>query len=385
MSRRGENIYKRKDGRWEGRFIKKRNISGKAIYGFVYGKSYSEVKCKLEQEKALNALNTAEDKPVNSILFKEMAQQWFRYMCQGTKQSTAVKYKNILDKHILPVLGDVEIRRISASVIEDFAREKYSNGRLDGRGGLSAKTVNDMLSVIREIFYYTEKRYDCALCRIREVHVKLPEKNVQIIPREDQEQLEEYLLMNDSLRNMGILMSLYMGLRIGEICALKWKNILLDRGVVRVRYTMQRLQNLECCDDTKTKIVITEPKSACAVRDIPIPLFLKELLQDHNIYGSNAFLLTGSDRFFLEPRTFQYYFKKVLVENGIPDINYHMLRHTFATRCIEMGFDMKSLSEILGHSTVNITLNNYIHTSMKMKRDNMQRIAEPLFYSPSDK
>ena len=113
--------------------------------------------------------------------------------------------------------------------------------------------------------------------------------------------------------------------------------------------------------------------------------FVKELLQDHNIYGSNAFLLTGSDRFFLEPRTFQYYFKKVLVENGIPDVNYHMLRHTFATRCIEMGFDMKSLSEILGYSTVNITLNNYIHTSMKMKRDNMQRIAEPLFYSPSDK
>lgn len=384
MPRRGENIYKRKDGRWEARYIKERDVTGKAIYGFIYGKSYLEVKQKVD---SLRKKCDIEKKINNKLIFRDVAQQWLSYMSAGTKQSTSVKYRNVLERHILPVLGDAVMQDISASDIEKFSLQKLQNGRLDGKGGLSAKTVNDMLSVIREIFYYAEKRNSCALCRFREVHVKQPERNLQIITKKYQEKLEQYLLMNESLRNIGILMSLYMGLRIGEICALKWKDILFEQGIVQVRHTMQRLQNFCECeeDESKTKVIITAPKSASAVRDIPIPMFLMELLKDHAVYNKDAFFLTGSDRIFVEPRTFQYYFKKVLEENGIPDVNYHVLRHTFATRCIEMGFDMKSLSEILGHSTVNITLNNYIHASMELKRENMLKIAEPISYLQSER
>lgn len=235
MPRRGENIYKRKDGRWEARYIKKRDAGGKAIYGFVYGKSYSEVKQKVE---FLRKKCDIEKEAIRKLIFKEVARQWLSYMSAGTKQSTCVKYRNLLDRHILPVLGDAVMQDISASDIEKFSLQKLQNGRLDGKGGLSAKTVNDMLSVIREIFYYAEKRNACVLCRFREIHVKQPEKNLQIIAKKYQEKLEQYLLMNESLRNMGILMSLYMGLRIGEICALKWKDILLEQGIVQVRHTM---------------------------------------------------------------------------------------------------------------------------------------------------
>ena len=217
----------------------------------------------------------------------------------------------------------------------------------------------------------------------RRLQVKAPEKPLEIISYEEQNRLEEYLLEKNTKKSIGIMISLYMGLRIGEICALRWENINLEEEIVRVRYTMQRIQNFLPEAKSKTDVMITRPKSDSSVRDIPIPAFLMFFLKAHRAADKKAFFLTGESDVFIEPRTYQYFFKKVLKEAGVSEINYHMLRHTFATRCVERGFDTKSLSAILGHSTVNLTLNRYVHTSMEMKKKNMTKLARPLCHSPS--
>ena len=383
MSRRGENIYKRKDGRWEGRYIKGYEDSGKAIYGYIYAKNYGEVKLKIaekkveveEQKKLRRERKREEDK------FYTVAAQWYAFIYVNNKKSTMVKYQNLLQNHILPFLGNYHIDEIQTSQLEEFAMFKIRCGRIDGSGGLSAKTVKNMLTVIGEILQYAGRKSITVGCCIQDIRLKVSEKKLQILNHQEQDRLGRYLLENENPKNIGILISLYMGLRIGEICALKWKGIRLEEHMIRIHATMQRVQNFSDGEERKTNVIITPPKSEAAVRDIPIPNFLLPILKRHKPQSEEAFLLTGKSRSFYEPRSFQYYFKRVLENAGIPEMNFHVLRHTFATRCIEAGFDMKSLSEILGHSTVNITLNRYVHISMEMKQQNMGKMAVPEFFS----
>lgn len=171
-------------------------------------------------------------------------------------------------------------------------------------------------------------------------------------------------------------MCMYTGMRIGEVCALKWKDILLDEHCIFIESTMQRLKS-DNKEFAKTEVIITSPKSNSSTRTIPIPDNLYEILKKHRCSGE-AYLLTGNSLRFLEPRTLQNHFKSALKICGINDANFHALRHTFATRCVEIGFDVKSLSEILGHASVNITLNKYVHPSMELKQKNMNRISDLL-------
>ena len=137
---------------------------------------------------------------------------------------------------------------------------------------------------------------------------------------------------------------------------------------------MQRIQNTSIIAATKTKVVITEPKSQCSMRDIPLPRFIVEIAERF-ADSPNAFVLSGDKNKYVEPRTMQNHFKAYIKESRIEDANYHALRHTFATRCIEVGFDIKTLSEILGHANVNITLNRYVHSSFDLKCANMNKLS----------
>ena len=170
-----------------------------------------------------------------------------------------------------------------------------------------------------------------------------------------------------------MLICLYTGIRIGELCALQWDDISLEKKTLHIQKTMLRIQTDD--ENQKTKVVITPPKSSCSVRTIPVQDILVEYLARFE-EGPDAYLLTGSAEKYIEPRTMQNRFKSVLNKCGIHSANFHALRHTFATRCVEAGFDVKSLSEILGHSSVNITLNRYVHPTMEMKRSNMNRLSE---------
>ena len=176
--------------------------------------------------------------------------------------------------------------------------------------------------------------------------------------------------------NIGILVCLFTGLRVGEICALRWEDISISDKTIHVHHTLQRIQN-RSGEGAKTRIVITTPKSRCSIRLIPIPDALIRLLVLYRETSSGYFLTNNKNK-YVEPRIMQNHFKKVLKENAIAPANYHALRHTFATRCIEVGFDIKSLSEILGHASVNITMNRYVHPSMELKKENMQKLSSLL-------
>ena len=172
------------------------------------------------------------------------------------------------------------------------------------------------------------------------------------------------------------MICLYTGLRVGEICALKWGDVNFEEKTIYVHQTMQRLQCMES-GERKTQILISNPKSDSSVRWIPIPDSLFNLICQYK-FPENAYFLTGTSKQYIEPRNMQNKFKKAIKECNIENANFHALRHTFATRCIELGFDIKSLSEILGHSNVNITLNRYVHPSMELKQQNMNKLSELL-------
>lgn len=199
-------------------------------------------------------------------------------------------------------------------------------------------------------------------------------REIQVLSIKEQKLLRDYLVTDLDKTKFGILLCLYTGIRIGELCALRWEHLNLDQGVLSIQETMQRVKNVSNAGSSKTHITITTPKSKCSIRDIPLPSFLIELAKSVES-SPKAFILTGSKTKFIEPRTLQNRFKKITLECNIRGVNYHALRHTFATRCIEVGFEIKSLSEILGHANVNITLNRYVHSSFKLKQENMNKFC----------
>lgn len=372
MPRRGENIYKRRDGRWEGRYIKSKGLDKKTKYGYVYAESYAEVKDKLNERKANPVIQVQSD--VNSKTMEQVCILWLDVIKTQIKHSTYVKYYNTVYNHIIPLLGKHKINFVDTNLIRQFANEKLTNGKLSG-GGLSNKTVKDILSIIRLIMIYAKNIGIDVNCNIDCIKIKSSESNVDFLNESERERLTAYLINNIDYTNLGILICLYTGLRIGEICALKFEDISLNDNIIHIRKTMQRLQNLNPLDIKKTEIVITPPKSKSSVRDIPLPEFIADIIKEKQLYYSKAFLLTGETDSYIEPRTLENRFKNRIADCGIENINFHILRHTFATHCVELGFETKSLSEILGHSSVNITLNRYVHSTMELKRMNMAMLC----------
>lgn len=242
--------------------------------------------------------------------------------------------------------------------------------------GLSAKTVTDILSVIRSILKFAIKKGMYVSCDGSAIQIKQAAKPMRVLSKAEQDQLCKHLLAEPKPCNVGVLVCLFTGLRVGEICALRWEDISFSDQTIFVHHTLQRVQD-KSGSNTKTMIVVTTPKSACSIRTIPMPDELCAILASYQ-KSSIGYLLTNDDRRFVEPRTMQNRFKKVLKESGIESANFHAIRHTFATRCIELGFDVKSLSEILGHATVNITMNRYVHPTLELKKENMKKLSSLL-------
>ena len=368
MPKKGENIYKRKDGRWEGRYIKARTSTGKIVYGYVYSKTYRETKIKLK-EKSSNINRFTQPQ---TQLFATIASEWFESIKAYTKISTQNKYYNLLTLYILPQYGKQTFDAITYEFIESYCRLLLKSGEKKEQG-LSSKTVNDVLSIIRNITKFASKKGIYVACDPSAIQVKQDSKTIRVLNIVEQKQLCTYILKNPDPCNLGILVCLFTGLRIGEICALRWEDVSLLERTIYIHQTLQRVQNLSA-NVPKTKIIITTPKSACSIRTIPLPDELYNILIKHQ-KASVGYLLTNDDNKFVEPRTLQNKFKKILRDIHITDTNFHTLRHTFATRCIELGFDIKSLSEILGHATVNITMNRYVHPTLEMKKKNMQKLS----------
>lgn len=377
MPRRGENIYKRKDGRWEGRYIKE-HLNGKAKYGYVFAKTYKEVKNKLAAanafyKTALEAEEAPKQPETESESFSILAKEWFQSQKTQWKQSSAVKYHNIMNSYLLPAFADRKISEITRDEIAAFSDRLLVSGGAK-KEGLSPKTVADIISVAKNIFTYAARTKEYRVVDINGISIKQAQKPMRILSLAEQQKLSRYLCENLTPCNLGILLCLYTGLRIGEICALKWEDISFDEQSIYVHQTMQRLQTNEN-GKAKIAVITSAPKSDCSIRRVPVPDAVFPLLQEAK-KENEAYLLTGMVHAYVEPRTVQNRFRSIIKQCDIEYANFHALRHTFDTRCIELGFDTKSLSEILGHASVNITLNRYVHPSMEQKRKNMNLLSE---------
>jgi integrase len=374
MPRIGKNICKRKDGRREGRYIKGYNESGKAVYSFIYAKTYTEIKSKLllSQTGAVTNAGISGSK----LTFSDISQKWLLNVSLKVKQSTYARYLFLLERHILPTLGGYKMQKLTSADIDRFAQSKLSNGRIGGNTGLSAKSVTDILSVIKSILTFAEKERLINRANLTVTYPKSVPSETTVISRHEQAVLENYLYRGIDLFKLGVLVSLYTGIRIGELCALQWKNISVSKSTISIAQTIQRMRNTDSQAKNKTKILIDTPKSKKSVREIPVPDFIMREISRFvpQPFNANAYFLTGRENKFAEPRTYQNFFSKCVRESGIAPVNYHATRHTFATRCIEAGFDIKSLSEILGHANVNTTLSRYVHSSFEQKRKNMMKL-----------
>ena len=366
MSRKGENIYKRKDGRWEGRYKKGIVAGRKTIYGSCYGKSYNEVKEKLNKCKLQALTGSKNTKSTNLRPFALFCDEWLAINKNTIKESTIVKYTVALNNHIKPYFGDYSPTMITTEMTAGFVDHLMTTKNL------SAKTAKDIAVILKSVLKYISKHYGVELIDV--IMPKYTAKEIRILSKEEQRVLYEYLVENIDNFKFGVLLALMTGLRVGEVCALRVSDVSLTERVVTVRETMQRIKNLNG-DSAKTKIVLTAPKSGTSFRVVPLTNTAYELCREKIInVAPNAFLLTGSETKCIEPRTLQDKIKNYGKACGIEDMHFHVLRHTFATRCVEVGFEIKSLSEVLGHSSPRITLERYVHSSIEFKKQNMAKL-----------
>lgn len=347
MPRKGENIYKRKDGRWEGRYVKGRD-GKKAIYGYVYSKSYSEVKKQLILKRAEYAQE--ENKPSSSTmkdaLFSDLSEMWLRSIQASVKESTWIKYRNILKCNIVPGLGNTNLSEIDYSAVSNLCNNLMESGGKD-QGGLAGKTVSDALSLTKAVIKYASRMKYMTDRTALDVSVKVKNAPLRVLSVQEQQILIEELTEELDFTGLGIYICLFTGIRVGELCALTWDDISLENNMIHIHKTMQRIQTPG--GKTKTAILIAEPKSQCSIRDIPIAGTLREKLMQQTV--KEGYVLTGNKNKYVEPRTIQNRFKAIAERCGIRDAHFHTLRHTFATRSIEVGFDVKSLWTSSGWKT----------------------------------
>ena len=361
MSRRGENIYKRGDGRWEGRYIRGRTPEGRAQYGYVYAATYSA--CREKRRQRLQEL-PREIMPSNNMTLPEAVELFFteREQKQKLKESTVSRYRYMVRRYIQPQLGAAPLYTLTEERVAAFYQ------RLQGQG-LSPKSARDAGVLLRAILRTATKRG----CFCTGVNAELPvckKRQVEIFTEPEILRLAHHIVDEPDLTGLGVLLALNSGLRLGELCALRWSDIDLHAGFLRVEREVQRLYEKGC-----TKLIVQPPKSESSLRRIPLPADILSLLAAHKPKTAGSVCLLTGTAAPLEPRTMQNRYRALLKRAGVPYRNFHALRHTYATRCIEQNVDVKSVSEMLGHSDVRITLQTYVHVSLRHKQQAVQSIC----------
>lgn len=371
MPRRGDNIRKRRDGRWEGRYIRSRDADGKARYGSVYAKTYGDVKQKLNETR--NSLPPAALSPdPTAVLFGEIAGLWLESRRLRLKPQSYADYRYVIQRHLIPSLGDVPVQQLDAERITAFLLKKSTCGRLDGNGGLSPVYVKKLGFIITAAIRYGAEHHYCAPLQGTVEQPRTSKRELVVLSVAEQQRLTACLLTDPDDNKVGMLLSLYAGLRVGEVCGLRWEDVDFTDQTIHVRRTAERIKT--DADGAKTALILCDTKTASSNRVIPIPPNLTELLRQRRGERSE-YVLKGNTRPYADPRTCQYSLKRCLAHCRLRPINYHALRHTFATRCIESGMDVKSLSELLGHAGVNVTLNTYVHSSLEHKRNQLENMS----------
>lgn len=378
MARHGENIRKRIDGRWEGRYKVFDESRGKFIYRSVYGKDYGETKEKLskaklgfvcqgmEKETAVEAESSSRKSTGGNggeILFSQAGSEWLPEVNCKRKYSTYIKYDTIYRTHLVGLIGSC---RLSPGVTQEL-REKIFDHL--SRAELSESLQKSIICVANQILTFANRHYQTEIPLLERPAARV-KRSAVIFSRVEQTALFDCIYKQMDKFKAAVLLCLYAGLRLGELCALQWSDIDFEGRTLTVNRTVQRIAVPDHI--TKTILLETAPKSESSRRVIPLTSELLEILSQLKKGQTYVF---GSEK-PLEPRTMQYQFKKILREAGIKGRSFHTLRHTFATNCVENNMDVKALSELLGHSDVRITLNRYVHPTMDSKRKQIGALSD---------
>ena len=367
MARHGENIYKRKDGRYEGRYVIGKTITGKTRFGYVYGHQYAEVKKDLLLKKADHARTAPAANGVCQSTVGEWLVYWLENELLGSvKPSSYQTYVNLMNRHLLPALGSIRLSAVSPAVVNDFV------GHLE-QSGLSYSTVKGAYRLLCAAMRYALDEGKIVKNPCRKIRIQRPEQTEQrVLTRAEQEMLRNSASDSD----LPTILSLYTGMRLGEVCALKWSDIDWEKKTITVRRTAQRIVRSRSSEEgKKTMLMIGTPKSMRSHRVIPVPDFvLAQLKKLMKADAADAFVFGVSSR-AAEPRTIQRRFKCLMEKLDISGVHFHTLRHSFATRLLELGVDVKTVSVLLGHGSVRTTLDFYAHSLIDQQRAAMELLA----------
>jgi transposase len=300
---------------------------------------------------------------------KEIAHEWQLEKKNYVKVSTMATYALTVENHLVPVFGNKNA--VTESELQEFVLQKLNDG-------LSQKTVKDILVVLKMIYRYGVKHNYLLFV---DWNIRFPTEQrshgIEVLTKEHQRKLMNHLEQNFTFRNLGILICLHTGLRIGELCALTWNDIDLDTGTIHVRRTLERIYIIDG-GKKHTELLLGSPKTKNSIRDIPITKPLQKVLRPlKKVVNANYYVLTN-EATPTEPRTYRSYYRKLMEELHLPFIKFHGLRHSFATRCIESKCDYKTVSVLLGHSNISTTLNLYVHPNMDQKRWCIEQMAKAL-------
>lgn len=354
MARRGENIYKRKDGRWEGRYVVGKTDRGTTKFGYVYGRKYHVVREELIKRKSAQTNRHT----VSSIILRTCMERYLQEIQPDLKASTYQAYQRAWRSHILPALGHVTVDRITADDAQAFAAALQ-------RDGLSVSTVRSICRLLTACMRYAQEegylvKNPCRRLRIQGETTGNP----RVLDKHERAQV---LGTARQTADIPVLLAAYTGMRLGEICALKAEDVDWERGTITVRRTVQRVARLQ----GGTSLLVDAPKSLHSRRVLPVPAFILELMRAQ-CARSTGYLFANERP--AEPRTVQRRFAHMLHTLGIEGVHFHTLRHSFATRLMELGVNIKTISMLLGHSSAQTTLDFYAHTCMDAQRDALARL-----------
>lgn len=308
------------------------------------------------------------DKEVKT--FAEVARAWLANKEQFVKRGTYAIYALQIEKHLLPIFGAHQA--VSEEEVQGFILDKLQSG-------LSLKTTKDLIILLKMILRHAIKMYGWQYV---EMELKYPTAcmapHIEVLPRTHQRKIMQYVREHFTFRNLGILICLSTGMRIGEICALKWSDIDLVEGVIRVSRSLQRIYMLRPDGSRYTEIVESTPKTSNSMREIPLSRDLKAIIKPlSKIVNTDYYVLTNEGK-PTEPRTYRMYYRALMQELDMPRLKFHGLRHSFATRCIESGCDYKTVSALLGHANISTTLNLYVHPNLDQKRRVIDQMTKSL-------
>ena len=307
------------------------------------------------------------------MTFKETATEWIGKKKYYIKESTYALYQYEIQFYLIPAIGNLDIMEVDGKVLQEAVLKwQFADNE---RGNMLKKgTIQNLVILVKQIIKYAIENGYAKQVQIAVQYAPQPmkQKNRKTMDTSEQMHLIKAILSELTPQSAGILLCISSGLRIGELCALTWADVDLENQILHITKTIQRIYMKDAYP--KSHVAITTPKTESSIRDVPISCKLCKLMKGLTDSNPDHYILTNSER-YIEPRTFRKQYDKFLAVHGIAHINFHSLRHTFATRCIDGGANYKAVSEILGHSTINTTLNMYVHPQMSEKRKCIEMIT----------